>query len=118
MRVSASLLTAAVSATAALAAPVSGYKWSVSNWSGGWYGSGWANYQVTAPAATSNNVAIPAFSLTKRCSVFGKEGTSVDCSDLIANNTDGRTFKVVLGPFDNGGNVVTHATYTFKSGDR
>ncbi|OHE97929.1 hypothetical protein CORC01_06792 [Colletotrichum orchidophilum] len=110
------LLAAAASALTASAAPIASYTWSITNWSGGWYGIGWANYQVTAPAATSNGVTIPALSLTSRCEPWGAEGTVRDCSDLIANNNDGRTYTGKIGSFDDG--AVSYGNYTFKSGDK
>ncbi|KAF6826627.1 hypothetical protein CPLU01_09578 [Colletotrichum plurivorum] len=116
MRASTALLAAAASVMPAFVAPIPNYKWSIFEWSGGWYGLGWSNYQVSAPAATVNGVAIPALYLTSRCSPFGKEGTVEDCSALIQNNTDGRTFTARIGAFGDG--VIIYATYTFKSGDK
>ncbi|GKT49237.1 uncharacterized protein ColSpa_09418 [Colletotrichum spaethianum] len=117
MRVSANLLIAAVSASGAFAYMLETYKWSITDWSGGVYGIAWANYEASGPALTGNNVAIPAFSLTPRCELAGSEGTTLDCSHLIENNTNGKTFKVVMVHVSTL-NVVSYATYTFKSVDR
>ncbi|KAK2058570.1 hypothetical protein LY76DRAFT_593141 [Colletotrichum caudatum] len=109
MRFSSYLSAAALSATAAIAAP---YTWSITNWSAG---SDFGSFQVSAPAAEHNGVSIPAFSLTAPCKAQGQADESVDCSSLIENNTDGRTFTVQLVTADDV-SVTVGGTLGFKNG--
>ncbi|KAK2034168.1 hypothetical protein LX32DRAFT_648658 [Colletotrichum zoysiae] len=113
MRFSSYLSAAALSATAVIAAP---YTWSITNWSST---PDFASFQVSAPTAKHNGVSIPAFSLTAPCKLEAKLiDDSADCSSLIANNADGRTFKVVLIGFDGVSQTMTiSGTLGFKDGE-
>ncbi|KAK2046292.1 hypothetical protein LZ31DRAFT_552389 [Colletotrichum somersetense] len=111
MRFSSYLSAAALSATAAIAAP---YAWSITNWSAG---PNFGSFQVSAPAAEHNGVSIPPFSLTAPCKVEGDSDASSDCSSLIENNTDGRTFSVEVITFDPISSTMTiGGTLGFKNG--
>ena len=113
----ASTITAALAAPVANAAVPAGYAWSLENWSGDWYGIGFANFQISAPKATSGNVVVPALSLTGICHFVGHAGDTSNCNDLIADNSDGRSISFTLLPFDNE-HVQLDTTYRFKSGGR
>lgn len=96
MRISYAFLLAIPSA---LSIPIpSTYEWSLTSWSGEWYGIGWANFRVDGPQATISGVAVPALSLTDVCHVVSSQASN--CNDLIAGNTDGRTLEVAVVPFN------------------
>jgi hypothetical protein len=125
---SATLFAVIISAITALSSPISNagsfsvparYAWSFENWSGGWYVAGWANFQISAPEATSGDVVIPELSLTGICHIVGHGGETSNCNDLIEDNTDGRSLLFTLRPFDASiQEVQLDATYRFKSGGR
>jgi len=128
MYASAALFVVIVSTIPTLSAPIfnagsfpvpAGYAWSFENWSGNWYGIGWANFQISAPEATIGDVIIPELSFTGICHIVGNGGETFNCNDLIEDNSDGRSLLITLRPFDASiQEVQIDATYRFKSGGR
>lgn len=113
MRFSA-LFTAAATATTGLTAPVpAGYTWTITDWSGGHYGPLYANFYVSGLQTISGGIAIPALSLTRRCTTVGAVGSVTDCSDLIVKNSDGRK---LTASFQESSDIATLVSYTFNSG--
>ncbi|KAK2034167.1 hypothetical protein LX32DRAFT_689536 [Colletotrichum zoysiae] len=112
MRFSTHLLAVVLSATAAVAAPISFYDWSITNFSAG---ADFASFQISGPTGEFDDIPIPAFNFTAPCKVQGSVGASADCSSLIENNTDGRTFKLSIVSVD-GGTATASGTFGFTSG--
>ncbi|KAK2015641.1 hypothetical protein LZ32DRAFT_602293 [Colletotrichum eremochloae] len=115
MRFSAYLLAAALSASTAVAAPISNYVWSITNFSFD-AGSKSVSFQVSGPTGEFDDIPIPAFSLTGPC-VVKNDGSTTDCSALIENNTGGQTLKSGPLTIDNdAGTVTSQTTFGFSSG--
>lgn len=103
-----------------LAIPIpSSYTWSFTQWSGGWYGIGWANFLINSPQTTVTGVAIPALSLTGICSIAAHGGETQNCNNLIAGDKTGRTLEFTLRPFDQSlQELQFDVVYRFTAGGR
>lgn len=118
------LTAALISISTTFAAPATSippdYKWNIDQWTGDWYGIGWANFYLSSPRATSGDVVIPALSFTNRCTnVAGSGGQKFNCNDLIKDNDGTRTIEFTLLPFDQSlQEVQLDTVYRFKSGAR